>query len=362
MSLGEICELCYGKSLKSSDRAGGDVLVYGSNGAIGYHDVALTRGRTIVVGRKGSFGEVHLSDGSCWPIDTTYYIDESATECDLVWLSYALRQLDLKELNRAAAVPGLNRDDAYRRMLLLPPLEEQRRIARVLNAVKAIRNDRSMTIDLLGRLQNSLLETWLHNDVDDMELVTVGAVTSLVTKGTTPTSVGFPYVEEGIRFLRAQDLVGGTVMPRDDALFISPTADETLRRSRIAPGDVLLSIAGTIGRVAVVPDNAGTMNCNQAVAILRCTDALRPRFLRAALALASVRRQISSAAVTATIANLSLGQIRGLRIPLPQPSVQRMFESRSNAVERQVERSIRHLRHLEALSASLEYRAFAGGL
>ncbi|HEY5866645.1 MAG TPA: restriction endonuclease subunit S, partial [Candidatus Tectomicrobia bacterium] len=84
--LGEVCEFKYGKSLPESKRVVGKVAVYGSNGIIGQHNEAITDGLTIVVGRKGSFGEVNLSYDSCWPIDTTYYIDRTATNADLRWL------------------------------------------------------------------------------------------------------------------------------------------------------------------------------------------------------------------------------------------------------------------------------------
>src|SRR4051794_19967562 len=108
VTLGEICEFKYGKSLAADNRVPGGVAVYGSNGVVGSHTTAITNGPTVVVGRKGSFGEVNYSNAPCWPIDTTYYIDSSATFVDLRWLSYLLPTLRLTELNRAAAVPGLN--------------------------------------------------------------------------------------------------------------------------------------------------------------------------------------------------------------------------------------------------------------
>ncbi|EQD49804.1 restriction modification system DNA specificity subunit, partial [mine drainage metagenome] len=129
MPLGEVCDFKYGKSLPESVRAGGNVPVFGSNGQVGMHDEPLSAGPTIVIGRKGSFGEVHFSPSPCWPIDTTYYVDSTATKADLRWLTYRLASLGLNKLNRAAAVPGLNREDAYRQRLLLPPHHEQRRIA-----------------------------------------------------------------------------------------------------------------------------------------------------------------------------------------------------------------------------------------
>lgn len=109
VALGEVCEFKYGKSLPEGKRAGGKIPVYGSNGIVGYHDQAITDGMTIVLGRKGSFGEINLSPVSCWSIDTTYYIDRKATDADLRWLAYQLVNLKLTELNKSAAVPGLNR-------------------------------------------------------------------------------------------------------------------------------------------------------------------------------------------------------------------------------------------------------------
>jgi type I restriction enzyme S subunit len=86
VTLGEVCEFRYGKALPAHDRAGGDFGVFGSNGEVGRHDKPLTAGPTIIVGRKGSFGEVRYSDEACWPIDTTYFVDGTATAADLRWV------------------------------------------------------------------------------------------------------------------------------------------------------------------------------------------------------------------------------------------------------------------------------------
>ncbi len=156
VQLGEICEFKYGKSLPAGRRESGKFPVYGSNGVVGHHSVPLTTGRTIVVGRKGSFGEVHLAEGPCWPIDTTYYVDASCTSVDLNWLAHVLPSCRLTELNRAAAIPGLNREDAYRRRLLLPPLDEQRRIAAILDQANALCAKRHRTLAYLDEFAESL--------------------------------------------------------------------------------------------------------------------------------------------------------------------------------------------------------------
>lgn len=67
IALGVVLEFKYGKGLPQEIRNGkGSVNVYGSNGVVGVHDAAVTRGPTIIVGRKGSVGEVHLSSEGCY--------------------------------------------------------------------------------------------------------------------------------------------------------------------------------------------------------------------------------------------------------------------------------------------------------
>src|SRR3989304_7390789 len=127
--LEEVCEFEYGTGLPERERQGGSVPVFGSNGIVGYHNKAITQGPTIVIGRKGSIGQVNYSQSPCWPIDTTYYIDSSKTHYDVGWLYWLLKYLRLDLLNKATGVPGLNRDDAYCQMTPLAHLPETKRIA-----------------------------------------------------------------------------------------------------------------------------------------------------------------------------------------------------------------------------------------
>ena len=135
-SLGEIVELKYGKGLPAKSRnSSGNILVYGSNGVVGNHDKALTGSPAIVVGRKGSVGEVHISMTPCWPIDTTYFIDLFPPGLDAAFLFRYLRSQRIGDLDRSTAVPGINRGDLYRVPMPLPPLSEQRRIIAKIEAL-----------------------------------------------------------------------------------------------------------------------------------------------------------------------------------------------------------------------------------
>lgn len=127
VKVGDIVELKYGKSLPAKKRDNAGYPVFGSNGAVGAHSVPNIQGPALIVGRKGSIGEVHQCNGPCSPIDTTYFVDEFYEQPIRFWY-HRLKALPLAELNRATALPGLNRGDAYDLEITLPPLAEQRRI------------------------------------------------------------------------------------------------------------------------------------------------------------------------------------------------------------------------------------------
>jgi len=144
----------------------------------------------------------------------------------------------------------------------------------------------------------------------------LGDLCSVITKGSTPTSYGMAYVASGVPFLRVQNLDNGLALDRD-VLFVSEETHQASARSKILPGDVLLSIAGTIGRSAIVPETAPPLNCNQAVAIIRISGPLDRNYLRNWLQTPDAQNQMRGAQVTATISNLSLTQVGRLEVPLP---------------------------------------------
>jgi type I restriction enzyme S subunit len=115
-TLGAYAPLTYGKALRDDLRIEGKVPVYGSSGKVGVHNIPLVQGRGIIVGRKGNVGAVHYCEVPFWPIDTTYFIEGSAASR---FLYFTLSRIGFR--NTDGAVPGLNRDFAHSRELLVPP-------------------------------------------------------------------------------------------------------------------------------------------------------------------------------------------------------------------------------------------------
>lgn len=149
----------------------------------------------------------------------------------------------------------------------------------------------------------------------ESNLVSIESISNNITKGSTPTTYGYEFQSTGIPFLRAENIFLN-LLKLNYTKFISKETHEFLKRSKINSGDVLITIAGTIGRATYVPENTPEMNSNQAVAIIKLKDLCIPKYLSYFLNSNLAKRQISDSKVTATISNLSLEMIKRIKIPL----------------------------------------------
>lgn len=362
VALGEICEFKYGKSLKAATRTQGHYDVYGSNGVVGSHDSALTEGPTIIIGRKGSFGEVALSERPCWPIDTTYFIDRTGTSADLRWLSQQLGALNLTSLNRAAAVPGLNRDDAYRQLVLLPPIGEQRRIADVLDRADELRHKRRQAIAHVDALAESIFaDMFLPLDQQQMaisEVATVqGGLTINGARRRLPNKVPYLRVANVHR-----DLVDLT-----EVKHLGATAAE-IERTKLARDDILL-VEGhgnpeEIGRAAIWSGQLEScVHQNHLIRLRFDRSYVLPRFANAYLNSREGRRQMRRAGKTTSGLNtISIRQVASTPIPAPDLAAQLRFEFLTKDVAGRRRRLLSHAAVLDELADSVRVRAFSGRL
>ncbi len=157
--LSDCIELSYGKGLPQVERGTGKIPVFGSNGIIGYNNKSLIRGPGIVIGRKGSVGEVTFSKNDFWPIDTTYYVKVKKGN-DIIFWYYFLKTLGINQMNSHSAVPGLSRDSVYEISKLIPPLPEQSAIAKILSDLDAkieLNQQMNKTLEEIGQ---ALFKHW----------------------------------------------------------------------------------------------------------------------------------------------------------------------------------------------------------
>ncbi|MFZ2288458.1 MAG: restriction endonuclease subunit S [Halopseudomonas yangmingensis] len=150
----DVMDLPYGKALKSTDRIDGVVPVYGSGGITGYHKESLVDGPSIIVGRKGTVGSLYWEDRPFFPIDTVFYVKSKQP---LTYCYYLLQTLGLESMNTDGAVPGLNRNNAYRLQVVVPSAPALQAFDEIVAVVREKIFANSQQAQTLTQLRDTLL-------------------------------------------------------------------------------------------------------------------------------------------------------------------------------------------------------------
>ena len=163
---------------------------------------------------------------------------------------------------------------------------------------------------------------------DSWEWVRISSIAALVTKGTTPRGGNVAYSDNGIGFLRAENVAG---LDRLDLSKLNHIDEAThtgfLKRSILAADDVLITIAGTLGRTAIVKEENLPLNANQAVAIIRLVDShsVDLRYLVYALNAPAIQDKLTAQKKITAIPNLTLEIISDCLVPIPPLNEQRQI-------------------------------------
>ncbi|MBU4261347.1 MAG: restriction endonuclease subunit S [Proteobacteria bacterium] len=368
ISLGQLFELKYGKSLRKDKRVQGEVPVYGSNGTVDYHNESLVHKATIVVGRKGSIGEVHLVATPCWPIDTTYFVESRGKyDYDLEWLYRLLKTLRLQDLNRSAAIPGLNRDDVYRIKIRLPPIADQKRIAHLLGKVEGLIARRKQHLQQLDDLLKSVFME-MFGDPTQWELI---PLESIAKKGRGTFTNG-PFgsnlltselADIGVPVIYIRDIRDAEYR-RVSRVCVTREKAEELQTCQVYPEDILIAKVGDPpGTSAIYPKDEPVGVITQDVIRIRPDlKKVNPFFVSGYLNSIYGIRMIREITVEATRARFGLRDFKAQKIPRPPIELQNQFSVIVKKIE-SLKSSYQHsLTDLETLYGALSQKAFKGEL
>jgi type I restriction enzyme S subunit len=136
-----------------------------------------------------------------------------------------------------------------------------------------------------------------------------------ITKGTTPTTYGYVYKSEGVLFVKAESL-DGLKINRAMCAFVDEAAHNAFKRSQLEPRDILFTIAGTLGRTAIVGSADVPANTNQAVALIRLKNAELVEYVARFLSYCGLGEQLGRGT---GLQNLNLQQVADVEIPIPPP-------------------------------------------
>lgn len=152
-------------------------------------------------------------------------------------------------------------------------------------------------------------------------------MTETITKGTTPTTIGYNFIDEGINFIKIESISDSGDFIIGKLAHISEDCHQDLQRSQLQDADILFSIAGALGRVSVVSKEILPANTNQALAIIRLKDKRMSKYVSFFLSSDYVLGKIHTLKVGVAQNNISLKQIGELEIPIVSDEVREQLVS-----------------------------------
>jgi len=242
----------------------------------------------------------------------------------------------------------------------LPPLEEQRRIAAMLDQCTILNASQELHLSKMRELEGGLLhqlDAEVQGESTTVALSTLTESGDKINYGVVQPGV---HVDAGVPLIRVGDLAAGTVN-RSALKSIDPSIESLYSRSRIRGNEILISCVGSIGLIAeVYPEDVGS-NIARAVARVPVSKDVNRTWLAAYLRSRKVQRYFTNELRTVSQPTLNIKQIEETEITLPPLGRQQAFAIRLEMVQQKCAQRVRSLQTVRQLANALATQVFAGG-
>jgi type I restriction enzyme S subunit len=366
-TVGDFLTLEYGKPLDKKDRkVDGLYPAYGANGIKARSDKYLCESKAIIIGRKGSAGELTITEDRFWPLDVTYFVKFDTAKYDLTFVYYLLSLLSLPDL-ATGVKPGINRNKVYAIKVKTPSLFEQQRIVAILdqafadiekaraNAEKNLKNARELFDSYLNQVFSQRGEGWVESELFDH-------VKFIDYRGKTPKKT-----QEGLRLITAKNVRMGYLKKTPEEFVARDSYDEWMTRGIPEKGDILFTTEAPLANVAQLDTYEKVVFAQRIITMQPDRSVLDDAFLKYLLMSKPVQERILKKGTGATVTGIKASLLKKIIIEYPfQLSEQRMIVNTLEVLDRKVNKLevvfSEKLNSLDELKKSLLQKAFSGEL
>lgn len=315
------------------------------------------------------------SDDEDIMVSTGFLVLRAKENLDNQYLYHILKssdfQRDKNKLCTGATQKAINNANFAKIKIPLPELSVQKKIAAILDQAQEIRETNQQIVDKYEQLKQSLFLDMFGDPVKNEKRWEVRKISDVAKKSKGSMRTGpfgsdllhSEFVNEGISVLGIDNAVLNRFEWKNRR-YISEEKYEKLKRYTVQPYDVIITIMGTIGRVAVVPENIGkAINTKHLAAISFNQEVVDPYFMAFLLhSDENIKRQLKQKGRGAIMTGLNLSIIKELKFWLPPIEIQKKFVEITKSIDIQIETAEQSLQKSDSLFNALLQKAFSGNL
>lgn len=261
----------------------------------------------------------------------------------------------------SGSMTNITQEDIRTVPLALPPLPEQKRIAAILDKADGIRRKRQEAIRLTEELLRAAFLEMFGDPVTNPKGWEVKELNDFISP-ERPITYGIlkpgPDIHNGVPYVRVVDIQDGEVNVAG-VRRTTPKIDQEFHRSRLLPGDLLMSIRGHVGRLAVVPPELKGANITQDTARLAPVG-LDASYVMGLIQTPGIQFWMARHVRGVAVRGINIGDVRRIPIPVPPASLQKSFASLVKLALHEKSTSKAACQSAQVLADSLTQSAFSG--
>jgi type I restriction enzyme, S subunit len=328
-----------------------------------YDDRYLVNDGDLLIGMDGEFNRERWRGGRALLNQRVCKLTSDPLHLSSDYLYHFLPKVlkDIEDRTPFATVKHLSSKGIMDIQIPLPPLDEQRRIAAILDKADALRRKRKRALKLLDSLTQAIfLEMFGEGAVRERqyERRPVAEIALLVTDGEHQTP---KRTSSGIKLLSARNIQMGYIDTSDVDFIDQQEYERISKRLVLQPTDVLVSCSGTIGRVSLLRLTE-PVALVRSVAVIRPKEGIVPLYLEHYLQSPRMQSAMKAAANSSGQPNLFQNQIKRLEIVVSPIKLQNTFARKVEEVRRLAPSLASSEQCAQQFFSSLQSRAFSGQL
>ena len=352
----DVLTIVNGKNQKNVENPNGRYPIYGSGGVMGYADKYLCEAETVIIGRKGSINNPIYVKEPFWNVDTAFGLVADKTVLMPKYLYYFCVKFDFNKLNTTVTIPSLTKANLLNIEMNLPTIEEQTVIVNKLDKIANIIDIRKQQLQKLDELVKAKFVEMFGNPVSNEKNWDVILLQD-VCDGIGDGLHGTPnYVEMGeYPFINGNNLIDGKIEVTDTTKFVDE-AEYDKYYIELSPNAVLLSINGTLGKLALYKSEKIVLGKSACYCNLKTS--INRQFIYNLMQTEAFVNFLEENATKSTIKNVGLKTIRNFSLIMPPIELQRQFSTFAQQIDKSKLHVQKSLEKLETLKKSLMQKYF----
>ena len=301
---------------------------------------------------------LRFEHGMVSPAYKTYHIHDCSIGLIAEWVKSEKAKrffYDATTVGASVCRRNVEWDTLYDQPLYLPSEAEQERLAAFLTALSTRIKKQTELVEHLKKYKRGVYKSIFANSRLDCKWISLGELCEIITKGTTPQS----FLTEGtIRYIKIESIVDGHIVNENCKFIDQDTHEGALSRSILKEGDILFSIAGSLGVCVIVQPSNLPANTNQALAIIRLKETENRNYILSVLRSSLMEEYILASRTTGAQPNLSLQQMRDFKLPYPNSDEQQKIALLAELMEKRLSFEQRKLENLIDIKSALLQQLF----